>query len=117
MAWWNYNGRMFFRRPHTHQLTFEERMERVKQAGFEVSTLSNGRFRISRNSCAAAMEKTPDGSARIVQRAGILMGDEIGALVDGGFQKFFRTTGGKRKPALASDLKALHDFEEDLREA
>jgi len=37
--------------------------------------------------------------------------------VDGGFQKFFLTAGGKRKPALASDLKELHEFEEDLREA
>ena len=50
-------------------------------------------------------------------RAGILMGDEIGALVDGGYQKFFRTPGGKNKPALADELKALHDFEEDFKEA
>ena len=45
------------------------------------------------------------------------MCDEIGALVDGGFQKFFRTPSGKKKPALAEELKALHDFEEDAREA
>ncbi len=36
--------------------------------------------------------------------------------MDGGFQ-FFLTADGKRKPALASELKALHEFEEDLREA
>src|SRR5712692_9744793 len=108
---------MFFRRPHPHQLTFEERMERVRQAGFQVSTLADGRFRIIRDCCAAVIEKTADRSARIVQRAGILMGNEIGALVDGGFQKFFLTPGGKRKPAQASELKMLHEFEEDLREA
>jgi len=45
------------------------------------------------------------------------MGDEIGSLVDGGYQKFFRTPSGKTKPALASELKAIHDFEEDLKEA
>ena len=59
----------------------------------------------------------PDGTPHVVERAGLLMGDEVGALVDGGFQKFFQTPGGKRQPALASQLKALHDFEEDLREA
>jgi len=29
------------------------------------------------------------------------MGAEIGALVDGGYQKFFHTPSGKQKPALA----------------
>lgn len=48
--------------------------------------------------------------------AGMLMASEIGALVDGGFQKFFRTPSGKNRPALADDLKALHNFEEDLKE-
>jgi hypothetical protein len=45
------------------------------------------------------------------------MGTEIGTLTDGGFQKFFRTPSGKSKPALAEELKAVHDFQEDLREA
>ena len=45
------------------------------------------------------------------------MGDEIGTLVDGGYQKFFRTPSGKRKPALAEELKAIQNFQEDLREA
>jgi len=41
----------------------------------------------------------------------------IGKLVDGGFQKFFLVPDGRKKPALASELKAIHAFEEDLREA
>ena len=44
------------------------------------------------------------------------MGEEIGTLTDGGFQKFFTTPGGKRIPALAEELKAVQDFQEDLRE-
>jgi hypothetical protein len=52
----------------------------------------------------------------ISDRAGITMGNEIGVLVDGGYQKFFQTPSGKRKPALAEELKALHDFEEDVKE-
>jgi len=57
------------------------------------------------------------GSVRARGRAGILIGDQLAALVDGGFQKFFRTPSGKKKPATAEELKALHDFEEDVREA
>ena len=45
------------------------------------------------------------------------MGKEIGTLTDGGFQKFFTTPGGKRKPAHADELKEIHNFQEDLREA
>jgi hypothetical protein len=46
----------------------------------------------------------------------VFIGNEIGVLVDGGFQKFFRTPTGAKRPALADDLKALHDFDEDLKE-
>ena len=74
------------------------------------------RVRVSRDGCAAILE-LPDGEVRVIERAGVIMGGEIGALVDGGFQKFFQTPSGKRKPALASDLQALHDFQEDLGSA
>ena len=46
----------------------------------------------------------------------MLLGGEIAALVDGGYQKFFRTPGGRKQPATAGELQALHDFEEDLKE-
>jgi hypothetical protein len=51
------------------------------------------------------------------ERAGVIMGNEIGTLTDVGFQKFFTTPSGKRKPALAEELKAIQNFQEDLREA
>jgi len=53
----------------------------------------------------------------VIEPAGIVMNGEIGVLVDGGFQKFFQTPSGKRQPALASELRALHNFQEDLKEA
>jgi hypothetical protein len=52
----------------------------------------------------------------VSERAGRIIGNEIGALVDGGFQKFFETSSKRRIPALAADLKAIHAFQEDLRE-
>ncbi|MEI9973217.1 MAG: hypothetical protein WDO73_14920 [Ignavibacteriota bacterium] len=70
--------------------------------------------RASRGSCGVDLKE--EGDSVRVGRAGILMGDEIGVLVDGGYQKFFRTPSGKNKPALADELKELHDFEEDVKE-
>jgi hypothetical protein len=89
-------------------------MDNLRKAGMAVTTLADGRTRATRDICAVDL-KEENGTVR-VGRAGIQMGDEIGALVDGGYQKFFRTPGGANKPALADELKALHNFEEDLRQ-
>jgi len=108
---------MFFRRAEPKELTFEERLEQVRRAGFTVDAQpGTRRVRISRDGCAVVLD-LDDGAPRVVEPAGVEMSGEIGALADGGFQKFFLTASGKRKPALASDLRALHDFQEDLREA
>lgn len=108
---------MFFRRKAVTQSTFEDRMRRAQQAGFTIERRPNGQVRISRSCVAAMLEDKGTGAPRIVLRAGLLLGDEIASLVDGGFQKFFQTPDGKRKPALADDLRAIHEFEQDLREA
>jgi len=108
---------MFFRRAQTKQTTFEERLEQVRRAGCTVDVQPGSyRVHISRDGCAVVLD-LDDGAPRVVEPAGVEMSGEIGALADGGFQKFFLTASGKRKPALASDLRALHDFQEDLREA
>ena len=44
------------------------------------------------------------------------MGSEIGVLVNLGYQMIFRTPSGKELAAQAMHLKALHAFDEDLRE-
>ena len=106
---------MFFRRERLTTPTFEERLERLRQAAFSVSP-SGERMRVSRGDFAVDL-KNEAGQARPVERAGIRIGDEIGVLIDEGYQKFFRTPSGKKKPGLAGELKALHDFEEDFKEA
>lgn len=105
---------MFFRRERPNNPTFAERMENLRKAGLTLNSLAGGTVRASRENCAVDL-KEEDGRVA-VGRAGILMGSEIGALVDGGYQKFFRTPSGRNKPALADELKALHNFEEDLKE-
>jgi hypothetical protein len=107
---------MFFRRERPKTLTFSERIENLRRSGFMVSNAGAGSVRAARGNFAVDLREEAN-EARTVGRAGILIGDEIASLIDGGYQKFFRAPGGKRKPALAEELKGLHDFEEDLKEA
>jgi hypothetical protein len=106
---------MFFRRERPKNPTFEERLTQLKSLGFKIAARTSGGVRVIRGACAVDLENRQD-TAHVVESPGILIGNEIGFLVDGGYQKFFRTKSGKTKPALADELKALHDFEEDLKE-
>jgi hypothetical protein len=107
---------MFFRRERPKNPTFDERLENVRRAGFTVERRDGGKVRVARGTIAADIGEF-DGGIQVAARAGKLMNGEIGSLIDGGYQKFFRTPSGKQAPALADDLKAIHDFDEDLREA
>jgi hypothetical protein len=106
---------MFFRRQKPRQWTFEERLSNLKQLGFEYSRESSGAVRVSRKGLAAIVEDKGEGKVAL-GKSGVLIAGEIGVLVHGGYQMFFRAPGGREVPALASQLKALHDFDEDLRE-
>ncbi|HYA16193.1 MAG TPA: hypothetical protein VEF06_01940 [Bryobacteraceae bacterium] len=108
---------MFFRHEKARQQTFEEHMSAARSAGFRTESAGPGRTRIERGNVACVATSEAGGMPVFVERAGIVMGKEIGSLTDGGFQKFFSTPGGQRKPALAEELKAVQDFQEDLREA
>lgn len=111
---------MWFRREGPKKLSLDDYLKQVRDAGFETQPLPGGRVKILRGGIAAVIATvTEDGGEkpRVFERAGVVLGDEIGTLVDSGFQKFFQTASGVRKPAVASELKAIHDFQEDLREA
>ncbi len=114
---------MFFRQKPAKPV-FDDYLKSCRAAGFNVepnSAPGGGKVQISRDGFAALVVNDGD-VPRLLERASPLMTSkdgktEIGRLVDGGFQKFFQTPSGARKPALASQLKELHEFEEDLREA
>jgi hypothetical protein len=106
---------MFFRRERPKTLTFSDRMENLRKAGFTVTSAAGGATRVARGACAVDLKEN-GATVDVSDRAGVLMGSEIGVLVDGGYQKFWQTPSGKRKPGLAEELKALHDFEEDVKE-
>ena len=93
-----------------------ERLRRTIRTGRSIIFAGSGITRASRYGCAAVLEDR-GGPHPHVNKAGILIGNEIGFLVMGGYQSFLRTASGRTEPALAEQLHALHDFEEDLKEA
>jgi hypothetical protein len=105
---------MFFRRQKAHVPTFQERLARLKELGFRIEG-SGSNVRGVRRGCAADILDRGDQLPEVGQ-TGILIGSEIGLLVDRGFQKVFRTPGGQELPALAHHLRLLHSFQEDLKE-
>ena len=90
-------------------------MASLEEFGFTSQAESSGAYRVTRNGCGAVVEDL--GNAKVsIGKAGILLGDEIAHLVHGGYQMFLRAPSGREWPALAPHLKALHAFDEDLRE-
>jgi len=106
---------MFFRNIKAQQSTFEERIANLKQYGFQSVRQSSGAARVTRDGCGAMVANLGDGQVKI-GKAGILVGEEIGELVNLGYQMIIRTPSGVELAALAPHLKKLHAFEEDLRE-
>jgi len=106
---------MFFRRETPREPGFKERLDGLKNLGFTVNFLNAGHARVSRDGIGAIVEDRT-GQRPHVNRAGFLVGDEIGLLVNAGYQMFWRTPSGRRVPAQAFQLKSLHNFEEDLKE-
>ncbi len=107
---------MFFRHHKSRAVSFSNRLDALRSAGFQV-TAEGQRYVVARSGVAAVIEPGPGGEPRVVKRAGPMLRGQIATLVDGGFQKFFETPDHLRKPALASDLRGVHLFQEDLREA
>jgi len=103
---------MFFTRSKPAIVSFEQKLQKLRDAGFTVSAGEAGTTRVSRGVCAAELTSEPS-----IKHAGILAGNEIAAVVDMGFQKQLHTKSGVRLPVRAEYLKSLHAFLEDLREA
>jgi hypothetical protein len=106
---------MFFRNNKVRQSTFEDRIANLKQYGFESVRQSSDKARVTREGCGAIVENLGGGNVKI-GKVGVLVGEEIGELVNLGYQMIVRTPSGVELPALATYLKNLHAFDEDLRE-
>lgn len=106
---------MFFKREKVQESTFSSHLETLRGAGFTVEQAGGG-TRVVKGNLGAAVKEGANGALDI-HEIGLVVGPELAQLTDLGFQKIFMTAKGKKMPALAEHLAALHAFEEDLREA
>lgn len=102
------------------QPTFDESLATLRGYKFDVSPAGvvakpAGAVRIEKYGCAAVLAPGKEAPAMTV-RSGIVIGGEIGHVLDRGYQKFIKTPSAER-PATADQLKALHKFNEELRQA
>ena len=107
---------MFFRRERTKIPTFSERVDLLQQAGFGTESLPDGRVKITKHGVGAIIGDETQGHPSI-EKAGVLVRTEIATLLSGGYQMFLETPSGRRLPATANQLRALHEFEEDVKDA
>jgi hypothetical protein len=108
---------MFFRTEAAKKVGFQDYLTKAKDAGFAVSAIGASQAKVSRKNVAAIVEDVPGSPPKFAESAGIIVGNEIARLVDGGYQKFIVTPSGKKRAALAADLYDLHNFDQDLRAA
>jgi hypothetical protein len=89
---------------------------------FDVSAARDGSnavakaFQVRKYGCAAEIAAAPDGSTLVLVRPGWLLGGQIARLVDRGYQKFLKTP-NLEIPAMADQLRAIHEFSEELKQA
>jgi hypothetical protein len=100
------------------QRSYEDVVSHLRSNGFDVLDAPGvaNRIFVKKHGCSAAIEKAHEGGAKLFAHPGLLLGGEIARLVDKGYQKFFKTT-KLEVPATADQLKALHQFTEELTEA
>jgi len=107
---------MFFRRERPKVPTFNERVELLKKAGFDLQKLQDGRIRITQHGIGAVIGDEGKNQPAI-EKAGVLVGSDVATLLNAGYQMFLEVPSGKRYPATAEQLRALHQFEDDVKEA
>ncbi|MBZ5628517.1 MAG: hypothetical protein LAO06_06575 [Acidobacteriia bacterium] len=98
--------------------TYDETVAWLRDHGFELLEAPGVQNRgfVKKYNCSAAIEKTDDGAVKIFAHPGYLIAGEIAKLINRGYQQFFKTTKSEA-PATADQLKALHQFTEELKEA
>lgn len=113
-------------KPLTTQSFPADVLDQLRVAGFECTSISSSpeRIRVLKHNCAALFERQADGQLRLAEPPGYLFRAEIGRLWDAGYQKFWllgpataEPFNEPRRPALAEQLKALHDYSEELKSA
>jgi hypothetical protein len=104
--------------------TFDEVLATLGREKFDVSPATEGSnraaggYRVSKDGCAAEIAPSTEKGApvRLMAKGGWVLNGEIARLLDRGYQKFLKTS-KLEIPATADHLRALHHFNEQLKEA
>ena len=98
--------------------SFEQATTSLRTHEFEVASFGGvpGALLVSKYGAAAVIVPARDiegGPATFAERPGILIRGEVARLLDRGYQKFIKTSQFEL-PATASQLHAIHQFQEEL---
>jgi hypothetical protein len=104
--------------------TFDEVLKNLGNERFDVSPAAEGAnraagaYRVSKYGCAAEVGPSAekDAAVRLLAKSGWVLGGEIARITDRGYQKFLKTS-KLEIPATADILRAIHKFDEELKEA
>jgi hypothetical protein len=98
--------------------TYDEALLWLRNHGFELQDAPGdpGRTLLRKYGCVAGLERNAKGAPRVFATPGVMLAGEVGKLVDHGFQKHLVTSKVQRA-ATAEDLRSLHTFAEELKEA
>lgn len=110
-------------------LSFDDVLSTLGNERFDVSPatgganaggakVGSGARRVSKYGCAAeiAPSDLKESPLRLLTKGGWVLNGEIAHILDKGYQKFLATS-TLQIPATADHLRAIHRFEEELREA
>ena len=98
--------------------TWGEALAWLRENGFDLLEApgTQGRTFLRKLNCSCAIEKSGADGVKVFAHPGCLVGGEIAKLVNKGYQQFLKTSKAE-VPATADQLKALHQFSEELKEA
>jgi hypothetical protein len=102
--------------------TFTEALATLAGHQFDVSAARDGSsagikaYQVRKYGCAAEIAAAADGTMMVLARPGWLLGGQIARLLDRGYQKFLKTP-RMEIPATADHLRAIHEFDEELKQA
>lgn len=98
--------------------TYDQALAWLREHQFDILEApgTSNRVFLKKNNCSAAIEKDGESGVKLFAYPGYLIGGEISKLINRGYQQFLKTT-KTEVPATADQLKALHAFSEELKEA
>lgn len=103
-------------RKKSRHTNFDQTLDILRAHSFDISTFAGlkGGFLISKDGMGAVLVAHQDQAAIAVSPGALIRG-EVARLLDRGYQKFIKTS-QHEFPASATQLHAIHQFSEELKQ-